>query len=87
MLVSVYGRLLSGVLCAIQQVPISYLFLYMVVYMCQTQSPNSSRPLLPCLVSMFVFYIYVYFCFAYKFICTIFLDYIYKQITYLFSSF
>ena len=42
MLVSVYGRLLSGVLCAIQQVLISYLFLYIVVYMCQTQSPNSS---------------------------------------------
>ena len=42
-----------------------------VVYICKSQSPNSSRI---CFVQL-----WLYFCFVSKFICTIFLDSTYKQ--------
>ena len=80
----------------IQQVLISYLF---YTYLCIHVNPNlpihpttapPPTPLSPLGVHTFVLYICcLYFCFANRFICTIFLDstYIYVNIRYLFFSF
>ena len=47
--------------------------------MCQSRSPNSFHPFFPTLASLSSFlYIYLYFCFANKLICTVFLDSAYK---------
>ena len=54
-----HQRALSTVDCAIQYVPISYLFFYIVVYVWQSQSPNSSHTPPILLISMFVLYICV----------------------------
>ena len=51
--------------------------LYILVYTCQSQSPNSShhhQPSYPLGIHMFVLYVCLYFCFVNKNICTIFLD-------------
>ena len=45
----------------------------MVVYVSQSQYPNSSHPL-PLLVPLCSLHVCLYFCFANKFICSIFLD-------------
>ena len=48
---------------------------YTVVYMCQSQSPNSSHsPFSPWCPYVCSLYLCLYFCFADRFICTIFLD-------------
>ena len=46
--------------------------LYIVVYICQSQSPKLSLPFFLTGVHTFVLYICVCFCFANRFICTIF---------------
>ena len=67
-----HHRALSRVPCAVQQVLISYV-LYIIVCICQSQPPNSS-PFSP-LVSVHLFStLCLCFCFANRFICTIFLD-------------
>ena len=59
----------SGVPCAIQQVLTSYLF-----YTQQSQSPSSSHISCPPWYPVCSLCLYLYFSFASKFICTIFLD-------------
>ena len=53
--------------------------LYTVVYMCQSQSPNSSHPPSPLGNHKFVLYICDCFCFANKLVSIIFLDSTYKR--------
>ena len=81
-------RALSRVPCAIQQVLISYL-LVSVVYTCQSQTSNSSHPsILPWYPYVGSLHLYLYFCFANRFTCTIFLDSTYIHNTqYLFFFF
>ena len=68
-----------------------HLTLYIVVYICQSQPPHSSLPQLPfwcpyildalsvCSPSVCSLCLCLYLCFANKLICTIFLDFTYKQ--------
>ena len=73
-----YHRALSRVPCAIQVGSHQLSILYIVEYICQSQSPNSSHPfpsLYPYVCSL---YLCLYFCFANKFICISFLDSTYK---------
>ena len=58
-----------------------------IVYICKSQSPNSSHPCIPFGRNVFVFYVCLYFCFSNKIICTVFLDSTYVNIWYLFFSF
>ena len=74
-----HHKALSRVPCAIQYVLLSFLFYtYSIVYICQSQSPNSSYPPFPLGIHTFVLYVCLYFYFANKIIYTIFLDCIYK---------
>ena len=58
--------------------PPSAVILYIAVYLCQSQSPNLSHPsFLPWCPYMWSLYLGLYICFANRFLCTIFLDYIY----------
>ena len=68
---------LSSVSCPVQCALLSILYIVSVVYMCQSQYPNSSYPSFPLGIHIFVLYVTVYFCFANKIINAIFLDYTY----------
>ena len=53
---------------------LTYFIHRVIVHICQVQSPSSSHPRFLSLVSMFVLYLCLYFYFANKIICIIFLD-------------
>ena len=64
--------------------------LYIVMYICQSQSFSSSHPtrLSPLGVHMLILYACISFCFfANRFICAIFLDFTYMHVNYLEAEF
>ena len=72
-----HHRALSSVPCAAREVLISYLF---YTQQCINVNPSLSvHPNPSSLHKLVLLHLCLYFCFASKFICTIFLDFTYKQ--------
>ena len=77
-------RALSSVPCAAQQVLLCFLFSYIIVYIYLSISISQSIPalthFLPCCPYICPLPLCFYFCFANRFICTIFLDSTYMRL-------